>query len=299
MKSNAIAIYSGSGIGLLIGVLMGLAVSPTVGVIIGALASILAVLLGLNDTQFSNAKAVRIGSFGFACVLGAFLGIFVRTHNLLSPSPQALLQTYTKLGFSEPEVRDFIAYKEFGILDEKWKMADTQIVTTTGADGDKKSSGETKITGSLARSSHASVLFSADVNLSSCHSLEDMETLPPTEIVSNFKMEEGAWSMMASLAEADLKAEDAKLFLVAMRNGLCGQSDGKIDDSSCDALRSYPRDVEYSAIRKGFSASPGVWQPLLASIEGTKIEEQDMASALWIAKTALCKPVDNGKGEKS
>ncbi len=73
MKDGLVAFYSGSGIGLAIGVMMGLAVSPTVGVIIGTLAAALAGLLGLNDGLFSNNKAIRVGSFGFALVIGDFL----------------------------------------------------------------------------------------------------------------------------------------------------------------------------------------------------------------------------------
>ena len=59
MKTNYIAFYSGSGIGLLIGVLMGQAISPTVGVIIGALSTVLAALLGLNAGLLTSASLVH------------------------------------------------------------------------------------------------------------------------------------------------------------------------------------------------------------------------------------------------
>jgi len=122
MKGNWIAFYSGVGIGLLIGVLMGLAVSPTVGIIIGALASSLAILLGLNDAHFSDAKAIRIGSFGFACVLGALLGIFIRTNSLLAPDIKTQFQNYIDVGFTNEQALDFIAYERFGILNKEWKL---------------------------------------------------------------------------------------------------------------------------------------------------------------------------------
>jgi hypothetical protein len=125
MKGNLIALYSGAGIGLLIliGVLMGLAVSPTVGIIIGALASSLAILLGLNDKHFSDAKAIRIGSFGFACVLGALMGIFIRTNSVLAPDVKAQFEKYLEVGFTNEQALDFIAYERFGILNKEWKMA--------------------------------------------------------------------------------------------------------------------------------------------------------------------------------
>jgi hypothetical protein len=269
---------------------MGLAVSPTVGIIIGALASILAVLLGLNDSQFSDAKSIRIGSFGFACVLGAFLGIFVRTHNLLSPAPQDLMDTYTKLDFSEQEVRSFIAYKEFGILDKSWKMADT-VITSKGAEsGDEGGGSSTTVSGSLARSSHASVLFSADVNLSSCTNLEDLEELPATEIVNNFNLEKGVWREMAGLAQSNLGSEDTKKFLLTSRNSLCTESSGKISDASCAALGDYPRDVEYAVIREGFAASPGILSAIGKAVAESDLAQAERATGLWIIKTTLCKP---------
>jgi hypothetical protein len=293
MTKNAIALYSGSGIGLLIGVLMGLAVSPTVGIIIGALASVLAVLLGLNDAQFGDAKGVRIGSFGFACVIGAFFGIFVRTHNLLSPSPRDLLDSYVDLGFSKQQVLKFVAYKEFGILDKEWKMADTIIASTGAASGDEESTGGTSLKGSLARSSHASVLFSADVDLSSCNNLEDLDELPASEIVTNFDLEEGVWKEMAGLARSNLNSGDTKKFLLTVRNSICAQSSGKVDDASCAALSDYPRDVEFAAIRDGFARSPGVLSALGKAIEGADMATSDMARALWIIKTSLCETADN------
>lgn len=290
MQKISIAIYSGSGIGLLIGVLMGLAISPTVGLIIGALASILAVLLGLNDAQFSDAKAIRIGSFGFACVLGAFLGIFIRAHNFLSPSPADLLKTYKVLGYEKEQVLDFIAYKEFGILDEKWKMADTQIVASAGSSDDEGSSTKTTITGSLTRSSHASVLFSADVNLSSCTNLEDLGELIASEVANNFRKEEGIWAELAVLAGSNLNAASTKPFLLAVRDGICAKSSGKIDDASCATLNDYSRDVDFKVIRDGFAASPGVWRSLAESIGKTDMDEAEKARALWIVNTTLCKP---------
>jgi len=122
-EQKFVAFFSGAGIGLLIGVIMGLAVSPTVGTIIGALSSSLVLLLGLNDKHHGGAKGYRLGAFGFACAFGAFLGMFVRTNNLLSPTINDMKVEYLEAGYTEQEALQFIAYREFGILEESWKMA--------------------------------------------------------------------------------------------------------------------------------------------------------------------------------
>jgi hypothetical protein len=111
------AFYGGGGIGLLFGVIMGTSITPTVATVLGALVAILSAVLGLNDSQFTHAKAVRIGSFGLACVLGAYIGLYVRSHNLLSPSLASLKAQYLEIGSSEKQALQFITYKEFGFFD--------------------------------------------------------------------------------------------------------------------------------------------------------------------------------------
>lgn len=289
MKDGLVAFYSGSGIGLAIGVMMGLAVSPTVGVIIGTLAAALAVLLGLNDGLFSNNKAIRVGSFGFALVIGGFLGIFLRTHNLLSPSPQELMTSYLALGYDKPMALDLVAYKEFGIINKQWKLADTQITTSTGSSEEDGKSTTTTVSGNLTRSAHASVFFSAEVELSSCSNLEDMEELEVRELVNNFVKEKGAWREMAELAAQNLAASSRKDFLLAARSSLCGQSTDAVIASSCDSLKPLTRNVTLKEIRLAFVSSKGIWASLAQEIGKTEIPEMDQATALWITKTSLCK----------
>ncbi len=111
----AVAFFGGSGIGLLFGVIMGSSITPTVATMLGILTTMLAGILGLNDKLFNNTKSVRIGSFGLACVIGAYIGIYVRSHNALAPSLQELKQQYLAAGFSEQQSLNFIAMKEFGV----------------------------------------------------------------------------------------------------------------------------------------------------------------------------------------
>jgi hypothetical protein len=109
-------LFSGAGIGLLLGFLLGLSSSPVVGVVVGALAALVASLAALvaslaalvaslvgvripgkgdasaPDHAVSAAQrklaAVRGGTFGFTCLLGVIVGLYIRTHDSLSPTLQ-------------------------------------------------------------------------------------------------------------------------------------------------------------------------------------------------------------------
>jgi hypothetical protein len=283
MSKNLIALYSGSGIGLLIGVLMGLAVSPTVGVIIGALSSALAVLLGLNDKHFGVAKAIRIGSFGFACVLGAFLGIFVRTNNLLSPGIEELKESYTKIGYTDKQALDFIAFKEFGILDEKWKMAGG----TAKSSGDDQ--GKVASTENLAQLQHASVLFAAEVDLSACDELESTDaSLPVKEIVNNFKLVGGFWANLAGAVEKDIDPKYQGKVLLATREVLCANQTKKIDDTDCAKLANLNKSSSLADIKSGFIKVGGIWKQLLDKMDNLNMNADLEKTSLLILRDCLC-----------
>ncbi|MEM7225698.1 MAG: hypothetical protein AAF495_22150 [Pseudomonadota bacterium] len=108
-NSLASSVYGALGIGLMVGALLGLAKSAVVGAFIGAVGTALAAMLGLNDKHFSTAKAVRIGTFGFAVLVAAPTSLYVRDHGLLTPQPAPppsnaeLLAEYIKLGFDKEE----------------------------------------------------------------------------------------------------------------------------------------------------------------------------------------------------
>ncbi|GAB4378972.1 MAG: hypothetical protein Kow0042_27900 [Calditrichia bacterium] len=125
-----INIFAGLGMGLLVGIIIGLSVSPVVKVILGALASLLAAFLGLQPEKKGAAvsadsspgvlskmqqNSLKAGSFGFACVLAIFLGLFIRTHNLFEPSLDTQLTKWEKAGYDLDYARQLIVLEKFGI----------------------------------------------------------------------------------------------------------------------------------------------------------------------------------------
>ncbi|BBB31039.1 hypothetical protein [Neptunomonas japonica] len=123
-------IFSSVGIGSLIGILLGLSSSPVVGLVVGSITALLASLIGLKTPATDDDSAsqvltssqlklagIRTGSFGLACVLGIVVGIYMRTHNVLSPVEPTLeiqFNELTQIGFSPKEARDLLVITRFG-----------------------------------------------------------------------------------------------------------------------------------------------------------------------------------------
>lgn len=113
-------IFPGLGIGLLVGILVGMSVSPVVGGVLSALGGLLGAMLGLSgdggapgDHVLSRfqVNGLRIGSFGFACVVGVLFGVYIRAHDLFSVPVKAQIASWEQAGFSKEEARQFVVFQ--------------------------------------------------------------------------------------------------------------------------------------------------------------------------------------------
>ena len=115
-------LFAGVGLGLLVGVLVGLSSSPVVSVVVGALASGMVTLLGFvrspkdGEAPLSDGSVVRLGGFGVACAAAVLFGLFIRTHNWLSPSIADQVAEVQRAGYSGEEARRWVAYKNVGAV---------------------------------------------------------------------------------------------------------------------------------------------------------------------------------------
>jgi hypothetical protein len=126
----ALQTVAGAALGLLLGLLIGLSNSPVVAVVVGALASGLMVLLGFVPNKVAAADAGagaagvdalraagwRLAGFGFACSAALLAGMYIRTHEAMSPTPEAQMKRLTAAGFSADEARAWVAFKDAGLL---------------------------------------------------------------------------------------------------------------------------------------------------------------------------------------
>ena len=281
-RRRRVSLFSGSGIGLLVGVLMGLAVSPTVGIIIGALASSLALILGLNDAHFSEAKALRIGSFGFVCVAGALLGIYVRSHNLLAPDLQTQLQDYVSVGFTKEEARSFIANTKFGIMDPAWRMA--QAPATASADEEGKPTASGSLSVPLAQAQGASVLFSSRVDTGVCELLKEVNE---ETVLDQFYVLGGIWKRSVLAVEKDLDAGLQAKALMAFKDSVCGADGEAIEFKNCDSLASLNAQSGQAELLRRFAAAGPSWVRISDSVE-QGIPAQSQSRVLRTLARVIC-----------
>lgn len=289
-RSYSLAFYSGAGIGLLIGLLMGLALSPTVGVIIGALAASLAVLLGLNDRHFSNAKAVRIGSFGFACVLGAILGIFVRVNSFLAPDLTSQFEAYTEIGYSEKDARKFIAYERFSILDKDWKMHVVETATTAeNSDSVTDSKGGTPFGAPLAQTRATVGLFSAEeVDESQCERFSELSAGDSSEyILQNLEVAGGIWKELALAIDNEMAPAQKAAAILTVTNSICEGESVEFGDENCQTLATISEETPTAGMFKRFNDAGGIWQNLAAAIK-TRVAEDEQKKLMHIVVRSAC-----------
>lgn len=302
--SLKLALYGGAGIGLLFGIIMGTSTTPTVATVLGALTTLLAGILGLNDQYFNNVKAVRIGSFGFACVIGAYTGLYVRSHNLLSPSPESMKAQYLRLGYSETQALELVTFKEFGFF----QIPSAAIIEHAPAQGgsqDEAASASTSTSKSSATATpiilsqhvsqqvtqqHSSLLFGAEVDLSGCEELADTDTsLPLDEILNNFELTGGVWETFAISVSENIDAPHQTELLFTAKNAICAESDENTLQMGCDAIgvESLPT-KDYESLLAHYSAKPGAWSEIALSIGQAAWPNEQKSKAFILIKESFC-----------
>ena len=111
-------IFAGVGLGVLTGLLVGLSASPVVASVVGAIAASIVTLLGLapgdgSRKLFASGSALRLGTFGLACALATLLGLYIRTHDLLSPTPDQQIASLHKAGLNQEQATQWVLAKRF------------------------------------------------------------------------------------------------------------------------------------------------------------------------------------------
>jgi len=271
------ALFNGAGVGLLLGVLLGLAISPVVSGIIGTLSGLLAVLLGINEKYISPLKGVRIGAFGFFCVAGIFTGMYIRTNNGLLPSRTKMMEEYTKVGYTQQEARDFIAFREFGLAPAGWTGASA---SNSGSDSSGESSSETSATSGKAFTARKfvnpnetgaerkSLLYSSEIDASACYVLDNASISQPTsEIKNTFEEAGGTWKEMAQNLGAGVPDKVFAQALLTMRDCFCaGGASGILKITNCETVGKINSSQSLDQIKKTLSASGETWKTIVDKI---------------------------------
>ena len=284
MRNGIIALFSGSGIGLLIGVLLGLSVSPTVAVVIGVLASSLAILLGLNDSSFSNQKALRLGAFGYACVAGALFGIYVRTNNLMSPSLEKQKKIYTQIGYSEKEALEFISYKEFSIVNKDWVMKTQENPSNPD---DTTAPEKSSYNESLVQKANTSVLFGSEIKRSECEDLEKARNEKDLRYFMNYFTTSGEiWKKIAANVKKDIDTNKQKEIILFVKDVLCKEKSTRTNSTEQAIVATANESMTAEEILKIYKNANGFWKRFALAVE-VKVEKSYQKKTLLLVKKSL------------
>jgi len=230
-------------------------------------------------------KGVRIGAFGFFCVAGIFTGMYIRTNNGLLPSRSKMMAAYTKVGFSEQEARDFIAYREFGLAPAGWTGG--QTIAGTDSSGESSSdgsnnSGETKpgaansqglssrkfVNPNETGAERKSLLYSSEVDASACYVLDNASMSQPTsEIKNTFEEAGGTWKELAENLGAGVPDKVFAQALLTMRDCFCaGGATGVLKITNCEMVSKINSTQSLDQIKKTLSASGQTWKTIADKI---------------------------------
>jgi len=285
------ALINGAGVGLLLGALLGLSISPVVSGVIGTLSGLLAVFLGISEKYMSPLKSIRIGAFGFFCVAGIILGMYIRTNKGLLPSRQKMMQEYTAVGFTKEEARDFIAYREFGLVPGGWTGKQTEVkdqnqvqasepvqqpdsgkpvgnTNTAAVNPVVKISQRQFANPNQTAVEFSNVLYSSEVDAAECYKLSIANSSQPVaEIKNTFERAGGTWKELAQNLDVGLPEKIYIQALFTMRDCFCqsGQS-GKLKVLMTGTIKKISSDQSLEQIRKILSDTGGTWTTIVERI---------------------------------
>lgn len=195
MKKEVLA---GLGLGILIGTIIGLSIAEVTGIILGALTSVLAAFFGLKPAKEGETpNHGAIAAFGFSCLIAIFLGMFIRTHNLLAPSLDSQIKEYTQAGFAVEEARQLVLVQHLGLIPK-----------------DKPFNADAK------NGSGLSVLMAGDDGLTLCTAIEDQS--PLVDIKQAFTDSGGKYDQLQSDLSAIIGDEESlRKTLLLLKSMIC------------------------------------------------------------------------------
>lgn len=304
--SLPLALFGGGGIGLLFGVIMGTTVTPVIGVMLGALTTVLAGILGLNDGNFNNTKSARIGAFGLLCVAGAYMGLYVRSHNLLAPSLTELKQNYLNAGFTEEQALNFMVIKEFGMpLVDIEKNTNpvarshhvSKSVELTESTPEVESQPEEVASvaqpslnysaSALVQKQHSSLLFGAKVDVSGCDELSQTDNaLPLEEVINNFELTGGEWDVLLTDILENVDEDDQKSALLLVKDAVCPLQEQEVTDCSLVNSTIIESPSEVTGTFKGVISEQ--WQEVVSKVAATELAPKHRSIAIQHIYRLLC-----------
>lgn len=191
----------GMSVGLLLGLIVGLSASDVVASVVAGLVGLLGALFGLRGEDAAGilpgVNGERIAGFALAMVAALLIGIFIRTHGLLEPSPQQSAANWVAAGLSEKEAAQLVAFERTGLVPEGRSVGTvSRTKSSTGA------------------------LFSTE-SLDSCDTLQSRSYATAEAMSGALEVEGGDWERVVSNIPAGMSAEARLAWLQQQVDDIC------------------------------------------------------------------------------
>ncbi|MDP2314251.1 MAG: hypothetical protein Q8P41_15220 [Pseudomonadota bacterium] len=202
-------IAAGIGLGLFVGFTVGLSASPVVGTLIGGIVGSLLGLLGLQrdknaGTAATAASFLAVGAFGLTAAPAAVAGLWMRTHNALSPTIKEQVEAWTAAGFSDVEARGLVAGRALAAAEDVATKVKAKTPETAGA------------------AAQDSVFFAGKVDPSICNEWADQHPTGP-EVMNWLAQKGGPLEVLAGDIQTIGDATDRERAARAAMNVLCAK----------------------------------------------------------------------------
>jgi hypothetical protein len=259
-KGLLLLVLTGASLGALVGLYVGLSTSPIVSTIVGTLTSLLTTLVGLKlvlDKQEPSEGGESIGSFkikmvllsafAMACIVFTISGMYLRTHNTLSPTLSEKYTAWEKAGFSKEEIKKILLFQELGIQ--------------TGKEG--ISEGITSVSPlSENAKAQSSVLFRAEVSIEACDLINVSVDQSLPVILDNFTTNGGIWEQWAKDINKNLPEKHKKQALLALKESVCAGSSFTISNDECQTLSAVKNAASTTDMNNAVKNNAAFWQTL-------------------------------------
>jgi hypothetical protein len=139
-------IAAATGIGALLGMLVGMSTAPVVANLVATFTAAAVAFLGLRGSATapvaapgapapaaapasSNTLHIRIAAFAIAAIAGILVGVYIRAHDLFSPTAAQRVRAWQEAGVPRRDAVKLLMFRE-GIVPEGWKVDPKHAPTT-------------------------------------------------------------------------------------------------------------------------------------------------------------------------
>lgn len=191
----------GTAVGLLLGLLVGLSASEVVASVVAGLVGLLGTLFGLRSESAAGflpgVNGERVAGFALAMVVALLVGIYIRTHGLLEPTPQESTARWVDAGLSKREAAQLVAFERTGLVPEGRSAGNaSRSKASTGA------------------------LFSTE-SLNSCDTFQSRSYSSVEIMTGALEAEGGDWEQLASEVPSELSASARLEWLQRQVDKIC------------------------------------------------------------------------------